>query len=398
MQHHEITELPRQQAHTQAEGWFQCQVVRDGVVLREHPPQHNLILNQGMNRVAVTPWLNLTDYCNAGTGNTPTSDDSGATTAAQAGAGTTVVLSGGTFVFTNTATDAGKMIKWDSGQEARIVTVTSPTQVEVLPAATISAGEFTVYRTNQTTLAAHVKRSNTYLVGAGNTETTLAANVLSHRTTYDFTAETGPVAYQEIAVGWGTGATDIFNRMLTTGVVTVNSGEQLRVVYQLNLTLTPNSSTPATAAISGWSSTDGDEAMQLLGLKKIELSTGAHNAYYSYNNYFDGGQLTGEPGSGGSVFVSTTTTAPAAFGSSVSRTDTGSVGTTTAAYVAHNHYVDKTGLLGVGVGNSAVIRSMGYGNGSSAPVMIYVFDNNMTKLNTYTLSLTWRFSWGRTLA
>lgn len=58
-----------------------------------------------------------------------TNYDGGDTTAEQAG--TTVTLVGGNFRFVDTATDAGKLIKWPGGATATVVTVTDSTHAEV---------------------------------------------------------------------------------------------------------------------------------------------------------------------------------------------------------------------------------------------------------------------------
>lgn len=392
--------------HQQAQGFVQCFVVDSatGQVVKEYPRQKNLILNQGMDQVASTVWANLMAYCSAGNGVTPTSDDSSPTTATQVG--NTVTLSGGTFVFTDTITDAGKVIKWDTGEEAQIVTVTNPTTVVVNNSASVSAGDFIVYRTNQTQLSSQLKRTSAVLSGSPYTGTTLTSNVYKMRRTFDFTAEVGTVNYTEIGLGWHTSTpTAIFSRILLAVPVPVGAGQQLRVTYELQLTLLPDAPVSKTAIIGGWPvapalTTDGVEAIQYLGLASVN-TTGSTTGGY------DSGLDSNEPavGSGIAVFVSTTSTAPASFGSTVSRTGTGEVTATKAAYVNGTWYVDKTGTLPVGTGNSAAIRSMGFGpynlpsfHSYSQNTMVFVFNENQTKLNTHTLTLTWRFSWSRVLS
>jgi hypothetical protein len=392
--------------HQKAQGFVQCFVVdaASGKVVKEYPRQRNLILNQGMDQVAADVWANLFVYCSAGNGVTPTSDDSSPTTAAQSG--TTVTLVGGSFVFTDTATDAGKIIKWDTGEEARISSVTNPTTVQVANSASVIAGDFTVYRTNQTGLSSQLKRTNTYLSGTPYTGTTLASNVLQMRRTYDFTAEVGTVNYTEVGPGWHVSSpTAIFSRILLTVPVTVNAGQQLRVTYELQLSVLPATSFSKTAIIGGWpvapaGSTDGTEAVQYIGLQVV-------SAFGQTENSLDAGLGANEPSltSPIGVFVSTTSTPPASFGSNIVRVGTGSVAATRAAYVAGNYYVDKSGTLPVGDGNSTGIFSMGYGyhnpNLQFAYVntgMVFVFNEAQTKLNTHTLTLTWRFSWSRVLS
>jgi len=391
--------------HQIAQGFVQCFVVdaATGKVVKEYPRQKNLILNQGLDQVATDHWADCFRYCSAGTGVTPTSDDSSPTTASQSG--TTVTLVGGTFVFTDTLTDAGKVIKWDTSEEATIITVTSPTVVEVLNSATVPAADFVVYRTNQTGLTSQLKRTSTYLTGAPYTGTTLASNVFQMRRTYDFTAEVGTINYTEIGVGWHVSTpTAIFSRILLAAPVPVTAGQQLRVTYELQLTLLPAAPFSKTAIIGGWPvapalDTTGVEAIQFLGLSQVATSGASQN--------YDNGLQASEPAQTSTigVFVSDTSTAPASFGSSISRAGTGSVAATVAAYVVGNYYVDKTGTLAVGTGNSVALRSMGFGGHSpntffayTATTMVFVFDEAQTKLNTHTLTLTWRFSWSRVLS
>lgn len=392
--------------HQQAQGFVQCFVVDSatGEVVKEYPKQKNLILNQGMDQVASTVWANLFIYCSAGNGVTPTSDDSGVTTAAQSG--TSVTLTGGTYTFTSTVVDGGNVIKWDTGEEALIVSVADGTNCTVSNSATVADGPFTVYRTNQTQLSSQLKRTNNYLTGTIYCGTILSANVYKMRRTYDFTAEISGANYTEIGLGWDSSiATAIFSRILLAAPVPVLAGQQLRVTYELQLSLSPPSTISKTAIIGGWPvapalTTDGVEAIQFVGLWSINSSTG--NA-----TQFDTGQGASEPSMASNigVFVSDTATAPNSLGNSISRAATGSVAATRAAYVAGNYYVDKTGTIPVGTGNSTAIRSMGFGYNApnnffpyTATTVVFVFNEAQTKLNTHTLSLTYRFSWSRVLS
>lgn len=391
--------------HQQAQGFVQCSVVdaATGAVVKEYPRQKNLILNQGMDQLVNFSWAQLFAFCSAGTGVTPTSDDSGLTQASQAGS--VITLVGGAFTFTNTLTDAGNTIKFDSGEEAQIVTVISPTSVSVDTTATIAAIEFIVYRTNQTQLSNQLKRTNTYLTGSPFCGTTLISNIYRMQRTFDFSAEVGLINYTEAAFGWSTsGATNIFSRVLLAAPVPVDVGQQLRVTYQLQIVLTPNVSFIKSAVVGGWpvapaGDTLGSEAMQFIGLSNVDTSGASQT--------FDSAIGAGEPVtvSLGGVFVSTDATAPAAFGNAVSRGWLAEIGVTRAAYIPGSWYVDRTGTFVVGAGNSAAIRSMGYGayipgnfHPAQSTVMVFVFQQSQTKLNTHTLALTWRTSWSRVLS
>jgi hypothetical protein len=107
----------------------------------------------------------------------------------------------------------------------------------------------------QTGLDVEVVRSNTYVTGAPNCTSALAANVLTHTRTFDFPLEVTGITYSE--VGWshtGTVASNLNTRGLFASPVSVGSGQSLRVVYQFIVTITPNTQRALTAPITGWPS------------------------------------------------------------------------------------------------------------------------------------------------
>ena len=248
--------------------------------------------------------------------------------------------------------------------------------------------------------------TNTYLTGTPYCGTTITGNLIAMRRTYDFTAEVGTVNYTEVAVGWSnTGLTSIFSRILLSVPVSVTAGQQLRVTYQLQVTVLPSASFSKTAIINGWpvapaASTDGVEAVQFIGLSQVNTGGGTTQV--------DSGLTASEPAQTGTigVFLSPDATAPAAFGSSVSRSSGPAlISATAAAYIAGTYYVDKSGTFPVGSGNATNWRSMGFGSHSpnlwfawNSTTMVFVFTEAQTKLNTHTLTLTWRFSWSRVLS
>jgi hypothetical protein len=371
-------------------------------VVRESGWIKNLILNLGMNRVAVNYYADCFTYCVAGTGVTPTNQASGATTAVQSGS--SVTLSGGTFTFTDTATDAGKIIKWDSsGEEATIVTVISPTSVTVSNSASVGSNTFVVYLTQQTGLTTEVKRTNTYLTGLGNCGTTYVGATGQHRRTFDFSAEVGTVVYTEVGFSWAASpGNNLFSRLLLPAPVTVNASQQLRIVYELWVTLVPSSPASKTAIITGWSSTTGNEQVVGGGLATIATS-GLTNSSFP-------GVYGNEPslGSNLGVYLSTDSSAPATFNTGDDRSPNAAYTNLIAqAYVSDTYTRDKTAVFDLNTGNRSDWRSMGYGyHGpnvwfayqSNYNCYVFVFDNPQEKLNTHTLTLTFRWSWSRVLS
>lgn len=261
-----------------------------GKVVRAYPRQNNLILNQGLNL-----WCNRTYYgfpngflyAVAGTGTTPVKVDSGTATASQSG--TTVTFS--TSVLTSTAIDSGRSIKWDSGEEAMIVTVTDGTTAVVNVSQTVASGEYTIYNTNQTSMGGGIdatpsvtesKRTNTYVTGSGDCGATWTSpHIVEQKRTYDFSAESGSVTYTEIGMSRlvTANSASLFMRVLLDTPISLTAGQQLRLVYILTVTYSPSSTTSYTFPITGWpvspaTTVDGNAGWEYLDPEQVQ-STGS---------------------------------------------------------------------------------------------------------------------------
>lgn len=237
---------------------FKAQVIErrpghadEGKVVFETPFAPNLILENGMNRLAVDSICNLFVYCAIGTDATPTQDSSGSITATASG---TTVTSSGAFFGVG---DVGKLLRFNTGQKAVITGFTDNQHVTVATSLTVgSATLFTMYRIAQTGLFAEVHRTNNYLTGSGNCGTTAVSGVYTHTRTYDFPIEGSTQVYNE--VGFSNSATIAANlnmRGIFAGApITVLSGQQLRVIYDVIVTTSPVSPRSKNVAISGWPS------------------------------------------------------------------------------------------------------------------------------------------------
>lgn len=386
---------------------FKWQVVDSatGRVVREAPDfRKNLILTAGLDRVAGSTnyWAECMKYGVIGTDNTATTVDSGGTQAAQAG--TTITLSGAADVQFS-AGDVGNVIKWDTGEESTITSYTGATQVEATPSRTISASDFTLYRTNQTGLFTETKRSNGYLTGAGNCGASITQNgeyaVVQLKRTFEFATETGTVNYNEAGVSWSlTVAANLFSRfILDNAPVTVNDGEQMRIIYVLNLTIFPCSAQTRTSfSISGWGTAAGQESLQIPGVYGIDtagnstvISTGAAGL---------------EPGGAAQCAVSTESTALKAFEDTTGLSGVvhGGKSMTLESYVNGTFTRRKSVTFAANEANSSAIRKLAlcstFGTVTSAysyPNHVILLDSSQEKLNTHTLTLYWRFTWGRVL-
>lgn len=386
--------------HQGVQGRIRCQVVdgKTGRIKRDYGWQKNLILNQGMDRVAVNVWQDCWQYCVAGTGTTDTQIDSGVTTASQTG--TTVTLSGGSFVFTNTATDAGRYIKWDTSEEARIVSVTSPTQAEVHVSQSVSAAEFTFLLTNQTGMTSESKRTSTCLTGAGNTDvdrTNVATGIIVVRRTFDFTAEAGSVTYNEVGFSWSnTVAANLFSRIKLTSPVPLVTDDVFRVVYELNFLLTPYAPTATNVTFAG------DWGVQAGTLMKGNDGLNGLNASGSTLGGLTRNQ--DEPSLAQSCLLITTNPAQPATLQDAVYNFSASIGSTIflktltlVGYVSLSFTRDKTVTYTPAEAN-ATITDIAVGGNNISSITAgtwFKFTTPQIKDNVHTLTVTFTYSWGR---
>lgn len=368
----------------------------------------NVILNDGMDRVATNSICNAFLYGSVGTG-TSTDNVSGGTTQATT-TGTTVDLTGGSFLFdTGSPGDVGNVIKWDNtGFEGRIVSVASTIQATITPLPGVGqTGTFVLYRTNRTGLQAESKRTTTYVGIAPFNQTVLSGADLTHTRTWDFTEEVGSVTYNEVGTTWnstfGTPNTTFSRKNLAVPVSLV-AGQQLRLQYRLTLTMSPSVATPKLANVSGWpvapsTVTDGDESFQYVGLSSV-TTTGGTSVY-------DAGQACNEPSASTSVAIflspsSAVLTALAAVPPS-RQTNSTQKTVTLVAYSALSFQRIKQVDFTSGEANRTDFRSMGVGSTVSGfhsadrTGIAFVFDESQTKDNAHTLNLQWIYSWSRVL-
>lgn len=352
-------------------------------------PHNNLILDQGLNALFTTYAIGQASaYCVVGTGTTPTFTDSGAVTATTAGPSTTVPASSSFF----TAGMVGQLIRFDSGEERYIVSQTG-TACVVNTAVNIAAPTlFTVWAVNQTGLATETKRSNIYLAGAGNCGTADVGAVRTYRRTYDFTAEVSNQNYTEL--GWALSSTpgnNLFSRTLVSGgTVSVLIGQQLRVIYDIVVTVGPPTSTPATWSING---STGWPVAPATNTDGYYIRNGIRLGAVSTDGIFDGASSLDPIAAPISIVLATGSTLPG-FGSSFTAGTTANGTNSRSSYSSGNFYRDFTVSFALGEANATNWRGVTAG-GSSA--WTYVFDQAQTKTNTHTLSLTVRISYSRTL-
>jgi hypothetical protein len=395
-----------------AEGRIKCIVVdaKTKKTVREYPWQKNLILNHAFDYQFTVGGINLWGLSDmlsdarVGDGTTPTQDDSGATTATQVG--TDVTLSGGSFVFTNTSTDAGKVIKWDSGEESTIVTVVSPTEVTVLEDQSVSAEEFTVYRTNQTTLANQLKTTNTKVAGANGTDQ-LAPHQSEFYRTYEFSAEAADVTYTEFGAKYLFATPDFLSvRVLFATPVSLIAGQQLRVVHRMRYTWSPATKlTDVDDLITGWPAYPVASQMCEWGIEWFSVRGADSNGNANGDGYLEPRQLRLNFGLYASTSNTAVRTTPelTAFNMSTSG-DIGAAVTsrTFPTYVQNSFTHTYTFVFTPAWGESTAIRSLAIAGGAQSGVRSVLarirFYEEQTKLNTHRLLIPIRISLARVLS
>jgi hypothetical protein len=383
-------------------GVAQVSVVEKGRVVKTFDPIHNLIMNQGLDQIASNRINSCWAYGVAGTGTTVTELDSAADTCTiTAGA----VLLSSIGYLTGTSADVGKTIKLDtSGNNYRITAFGSTTACTVSPADTIGPDTFILYNTNQVGLDTEVKRTSTYLTGLPNCQTVTIINTTTCTRTFDFSAEAGPIGYNEIGFSPSASAgSNIFSRIKLPSTVNLIAGQQLRVKYSVSTSVTPY--VPQIYGVSpivGWASATGQMQAEWIPMWYVDSS----GNITSGNNTVDGKYYSGygDPGENngfyGRIYISTDATALRTYGGGYYNL----AGTTAnqqwaqSSYVAGSYTRDKFITFAVGEANRADWRSFGLGeyNGNTT-VMRYIFDTVQTKLSTYTLTLGFRATWNRVL-
>lgn len=357
---------------------------------------HNLILDVGLDMWGTGRSASMTYYCAVGTGTTPVERDSSTTTASRSG--TTVTASAGFFE----ANDVGRLIKFDSGEEDYITTFTSTTEVETLGSGTIAASEFTIYYVDQTQLDAQSTRQNSFRTETGDNESTISAGIINHKRTHLFSAVGAAITYNEI--GWSQNSTgNLFNRAIISGGVSLAIGDQLIVTSNLELTQSPQTSI-AQANVGTGFDTSGTIQIEGKGCSAVNTSGGFSTEAYQ-GAMDDGGQVL-EPSTGNGFTVrhiAVTESNPAfnTYGTPLgfSAANVEKVNYSEGSYVNGNYYRDKSVTFSTSQGNYSAIACiiLGIQSFQTESVVRVRLTSTFEKLNTETLNIVFRMSWGRTL-
>ncbi|MDD2764180.1 MAG: hypothetical protein PHE83_09435 [Opitutaceae bacterium] len=359
-----------------------------GRIVRRLPAKNNLILDSGLDLVATNYWANLFAQAVVGTGTTAVKRDSAAVTFSRSG--TTVTASAGFFE----AGDVGRLLKFDSGEEMYVITFTDSTHVEVDTSGTLAASEGTIWYVDQTGLTTETKRTGTFGTDSGDNGTSYAAGVFTMKRTFLFSTETGPITYNE--VGWSYTASagnNLFGRDIISGGVSLVAGQQLKIIVELSIDLSPKSSTAYTNVITGWSQNGA------FGIESVPTDI------YTMS-YVDAAGSTVSPGifdPAAAVALVTLSTMTDAI-SAITQTDLGLTGILKQNAAAGSSYITGsrerffTANFALSEGNSTSIRSIGFHrNGNSRRSLRVLLDAAETKDSSHTLAITFRLGWNRVL-
>jgi hypothetical protein len=451
--------------HNNISGFYKAMVVNPTTneVVKDYGWHKNIILNGGMDLVPFYAYAELGAFGIAGSGSRPNKITSSTSTITQSGAEITLWPGDGLQDFSSSVTsstetyythslEVGDVIVYNNASQSNVLAVdlVSGLSASVNTSYTIESGSnqtFTIWKTSQPRLHKEVKRTNVYLTGTGNcgstdsTGSTGVPNVRTYRRTYDFSTETTNKLYTEVGVSpIVTANSQVFSRVVLPVPIAVSSSFQLRLIYDLAITVTPHTVRMITASISGWpvdptSNTHASESLQSFLLSRITTTGGATKLYEallepgpdsseSFSRRSPGDDLSAAVHRG--IFVSSNSSSLASFGSGSSRAVNAGVqsvpgdsfvyGTSSGRhssppYVVGSYQYYKENSFGLTIGNTTAsigIWSLGYGmqgvdhgigaggaGGNQAVCLL--FHASQSKFNTQVLSMSFAYAWNRTI-
>lgn len=370
----------------------------DGSVAFRSPWRHNLILDSGLDKIGTTGICSCFSAGVIGTGTSPTERDSGATTIS--------VTSGVATASANffEAQDVGRLLRLDTGEQYYVTNFTDVQNVDVVGAGDAAASEGTIYYVNDTQLDTEHKRTGSYRTGTGDNESTYDGTLerWTHKRTYLFSAEAGPVTIREVGWSDGTGVQTLFGRDVLPGLGdSLLAGQQYVISIELIVSVGPSVQT-AVGNVGTGCDTSGDYILAGVGAKVFQ-TVAASGASGALGGLEPANTLTGGFDQRPKTYwrLSDFTLPSDPTTADVSQSGWTAVNTSKAAYTPGNFFRDTNNVtLDVNTGNG---DHYGFAMGSNADSqgangslsVIQKFTTPITKLNTQTLSWGWRTSWQR---
>ena len=358
---------------------------------------HNLILDGGMDMFAVYPAAQLFRYCSIGEGTKPTSRDSGAITFSRAGS--TVTASAGFFLSAGSgeAGDVGRIIKWDTGERARISYVTDSTHVETVDTGTIASAAGTVWYVNETAHALERMRTLNVSTVPGSNLSTFSVDTWTHQRIFLFDA--APSNYLIKEIGWSPagGSSALYGRALVPGGGdSLAAGQRYKVRVRNKITY--SGAAAVNAFSSGTFSTAGTSQIEKCLMAKVQTDGSSDTGVWvnGFGNDPHGWAL--EPCVPNlCTRLSTVSTALQAMGIDGPDVAGDRVETVSNAGAFVSGIWTRAYNFGWGVTGAdlAGIRSLCFFDFGPKSTFRTLFDTAQTKEADYEVYFSWLFSWDR---
>ncbi len=360
-----------------------------GAPVRRIAQKRNLILDQGLDFVAARNWVENMAYAVVGTGTAPVKRDSGAITFTRALA----VVTASAGFFDGAGADIGRLLKFDTGEEMYIIApAIDTTHANVSVSGALGASEGTLWYVNATGHGAETKRTGTLGTDSGDNGSAFVRPSWTMTRTFIFSAEAAPIIYNEIGWSWTNAAGgNLFGRDIITGGVSVGIGQQLKVILQFILTMSPDTPTAWVNVITGWAQ-DGVHCQEAALGVRYWSDTGALSGYTDL-----------EPSAFGSYCMLSSTATALLNMSTNGPARSGDIGSwpsvkTLSTYVAGTRTRTRTTGWALGESNAVNIRRLVLTTaGQAQEGYAVLFNANQTKDSSHTLTLYWTMTWGRTL-
>jgi len=364
---------------------YETQIIdaKTGRTIKRNAPKRNLLLDSGLDGIAVRSWWDSFSHCVLGSGTTPTKRDSGAITVSI----TSEVATASAGYFE--AADVGRLLKLDSGQEVYIDGYTSTTEVTVTGASDDAASEATIWYVNETGHGSEEVRSSTLADGSSGNGSTWDGSKAEHKRTFIFPTETGALTYREI--GWShtsSAGNNLFGRdLIPGGGDSIAPGQRYKVTVRLRITPSPITQVSIPNVGGTWD-TSGDAIIST-------LYYAFYSDYEGENEFYD---TTGniEPYSSKGVQVlNSDFTLPSAPVDTPGTLLSGNEATR-AGYVPGSREVGFSRTFSVSQGNGT-IYGLSIIGGAHREFMKIKFDTPQTKDSDHELTISFKLKWGRIL-
>lgn len=256
----------------------------------------------------------------------------------------------------------------------------------------------TAVSSTQVGLDNEVKRTGTYLIGTGNTGLSISGGVATYRYTFDHSVEgVGGANYTEHGLSPSvTAGNNLFARSLISGgTVTVAEGQQLRVIYDIIVSITPAVQTVGTAGGIGWPVPPATNCDGVSVLLETAASIGTLSTYGSSGTY---ALLTFGGTSYCRMYAASSITLPSQIGSLASYSP---ISDSEIKYVADSYSTGSftrnyipSGYASASSFKSSSIAGFLLFNTTSGQQIAFKYNQNQTKANTHRLrypsiTVTW---------